>query len=169
MAEVGMPILLPQLGRPRLHCKAVVLPESGTIVFNWDVYSKPVAHDFRISPVTGYQMSVDVPLTPDEFKAVPWDQVQYGQKRYDTIRFEFPGVQLRTDGPRVYDLWLTKYCGPDDVIRLQWCVRRKIEERRRRQRTLVVTKGLYCRLGDASFVVARFSCKKDVVPEEDYY
>lgn len=171
MVEVTMPILFPQLGRMSSHCKAFVLSESGTIVFKGDVYFKPVSHDFGISPDTGYEMPVDNPLTPDEFRAVPWDRVQYTSVRYDTLRFEFswqgPGVELRADGPRVYELRLTKYCGPDDVTRLQWCVRRKIEERRRRQRTLVVTKGLYCRLGDASFVVARFSCKPDVVPEED--
>ena len=152
---------------------ASVLP-SGTIVFKGDVYSDTVSHDFRISPDTGYEMPVDDPLTPDEFRAVPWDKVQCTSVRYNTLRFEFPwqgpGVQLRTGGPRVYDLRLTKNCGADAYVAgLQGCVRRKIEERRRRQRTLVLTKGLFSKLRDPSFIVAKFACVPDVVPEEDLF
>jgi hypothetical protein len=169
VVEVTMPMLFPQLGRTRWHYVAFVLP-SGTIVFKGDVYSDPVSHDFRVSPTTGYSQRVTDPLTPDEFRAVPWGKVQYTQTRYDTLRFEFEGVQLRTGGPRVYDLRLTKNCSAD-VTGLQASLRRKIEERRRRQRVSVVTKGLYCWLGDVSFLVAKFACVPDVeiVREEDLF
>jgi hypothetical protein len=163
VVEVTMPVTFPQLGRTRWHYVAFVLPSSGMIVFKGDVYSDPVSHDFKISPDTGYEISVKYPLTPDEFSAVPWDKVRETLMRYNTLHFEFPfeGVQLRTGGPRVYDLRLTKNSSAD-VTNLQGCVRRKIEEKRRRQRTRVVTEGLYSKLGGVSFIVAKFACVPDV-------
>jgi hypothetical protein len=162
IAEVRMPVPFPQLGRTRLRCVAFVLPGSGTIVFNGDVYSNPVC--------------VKTPLTPDEFRAVPWDKVQHSSLRYDTIRFEFPwqgpGVQLRADGPSVYELKLTKKSGAEDVTRLQGCVRRRIEEGKRGQWTSIVVEGLNSWLKeDTSFLIAKFSYVPDVkiVPEEDLF
>jgi hypothetical protein len=175
IAEVTMPIAFPQLGRTRWHYVASVLP-SGTIVFKGDVYSDTSYRGIQILPDTGYEMTVNAPLTPDEFRAVPWDKVQHTSVRYDTIRFEFPwqgpGVQLRDDGPSVYEVRLTKNPGADFVTRLQGCVRRRIEEGKRGQWTSIVVEGLNSWLKeDTSFLIAKFSYVPDVkiVPEEDMF
>jgi hypothetical protein len=175
VVEVTMPIAFPHLGRSMWHYMAYVFPSSGTILFRGDVYANPVSHDVRVSPATGKLQRVTDPLTPNEFSAVPWNQVRYISVGFNFLRFEFPfeGVQLQSGAPRVYDMRLTKKYNVN-VTSLQRCVRRKLAasrrhraecqeclrqkfaEWRRQRRFRIVTEGLSFLLGDLSAIVAKF-------------